>query len=205
MSKDDIKTALAAIPSGNLLACARGFFGALGYTSERTIELDDDVDKFITTFATESGMSGTKTENSFREKVQSVHIVFQVTNKEILEASQMNLLDAEGFYQGNTKSFLFVAVRVKPDNYSRGKYAEMTREINKRFPMPTVVLFSNGDKATLAFVSRRESKRGDRPILDKVSLIKDCNCSEPHRAHLDILSELSLDDCLGWIGKIKAK
>ena len=112
----------------------------------------------------------------------------------------MNLLEGSDFNSGIAKSFLFIAVKLKPGNYARGKYAEMTREINKRFAMPTVVLFSNGDHATLAFVHRRGHKtQADRDVLGKVSLIRDVNCITPHRAHLDILAELALPARARWM------
>ena len=46
----------------------------------------------------------------------------------------------------------------------------------------------------MAIINRRPSQRdADRDVLEKVTLIKDVDVVDPHRAHLDILSELSLD------------
>ena len=53
---------------------------------------------------------------------------------------------------------------------------------------------------TLAFVHRREHKRDrDRDVLGKVSLIREVDPVNPHRAHLDILAELSLAECARWM------
>ena len=72
--------------------------------------------------------------------------------------------------------------------------------------MPTVVIFYNpeGKRLTIAFINRRISKTDTkRDVLEKVHLIKDINCQNPHRAHLDILAQLSLPECLKWITQEK--
>ena len=96
---------------------------------------------------------------------------------------------------------MFVTVKLNGGDYARGKYADMTREINKYFGMPTVVLFVNGDKVTLAFIHRRQHKQQNknRDVLGKVSLIRNVDCLKPHRAHLDILAEIGLNQCMEWI------
>ena len=112
----------------------------------------------------------------------------------------MTLLESNAFDKGNIKSFLFCAVELKDNNYSRTKYAEFTREINKRLFAPTVILFRAGDRLTVAFADRRPDKTdGDRDVLGQVTLIKNIRLNNPHRAHLDILSELSLEECVQWM------
>ena len=112
----------------------------------------------------------------------------------------MTLLESNSFDKGNITSFLFCAVELKDNNYSRTKYAEFTREINKRLFAPTVILFRAGDRLTVAFADRRPDKiDGDRDVLGQVTLIKDIRLNNPHRAHLDILSELSLEECVQWM------
>ena len=67
--------------------------------------------------------------------------------------------------------------------------------------MPTVVLFRTaGGLLTLAFVHRRKHKRDpDRDVLGTVSLIREIDPVDPHRAHLDILEGLSLANRLTWM------
>ena len=103
--------------------------------------------------------------------------------------------------KGTYQSFLFCAVELKDNNYSRTKYAQFTREINKRLFAPTVILFRAADHLTIAFADRRPDKTdGDRDVLGQVTLIKDIRLNNPHRAHLDILSELSLRRmCPAWM------
>ena len=60
--------------------------------------------------------------------------------------------------------------------------------------MPAMLIFQHGHTLTFAIINRRPSQR-DRAldVLEKVTLIKDIDVANPHRAHLDILAELSLD------------
>ena len=63
-----------------------------------------------------------------------------------------------------------------------------------------MILFRAGDHLTVAFADRRPDKTdGDRDVLGQVTLIKDIRLNNPHRAHLDILSELSLEACVQWM------
>ncbi|MYK06770.1 MAG: N-6 DNA methylase, partial [Synechococcus sp. SB0670_bin_20] len=60
----------------------------------------------------------------------------------------------------------------------------------------------SGGLVTLAFVQRRRHKRDDqRRVLGSVSLIRDIDPRQPHRAHRSILKELSLAHRLAWMGK----
>ena len=114
------------------------------------------------------------------------------------------MLESNSFDKGNIKSFLFCAVELKGNRYSRTKYAEFTREINKRLFAPTVILFRAANHLTVAFADRRPDKTdGDRDVLGQVTLIKDIRLNNPHRAHLDILSELSLEECVQWMNDKK--
>ena len=61
--------------------------------------------------------------------------------------------------------------------------------------MPALVLFRYGQTLTLSIINRRLHKRDEsRDVLEeKVTLIKDMNSlPHPHRAHLEILFDLSL-------------
>ena len=199
MNKDAIKSALSATSTGDLLEQSKDLLSTLGYRSERTLELSGTVHDFFEEFPPIN--PNTKTEQEFRKYAESAHIVFQFTKDEIEEdPEQITLLESNAFDKGNIKSFLFCAVELKDNNYSRTKYAEFTREINKRLFAPTVILFRAGNRLTVAFADRRPDKTDeDRDVLGQVTLIKDIRLNNPHRAHLDILSELSLAECVKWI------
>ena len=199
MNKDAIKSALSAIsPTCDFLEKSKELLGTIGYRSELTLELSGTVHDFFDEFPPLN--PNTKTEQEFRKYAESVQLVFQFTSDEIADDPQGTLFESASFDKGNIKSFLFCAVELKDNTYSRTKYAEFTREINKRLFAPTVILFRAGNRLTIAFADRRPDKTDeDRDVLGQVTLIKDIRLHNPHRAHLDILSELSLEACVKWI------
>jgi hypothetical protein len=61
--------------------------------------------------------------------------------------------------------------------------------------MPVLIVFKYGSYLTLAVINRRLHKKDDRKdVLEKVSLIKDIRIDQPHRAHIDILFDLSFPE-----------
>ena len=198
MNKEAIKSALPAMSTGDLLEKSKDLLAILGYLSERTLELSGTVDVFFQEFPALN--PNTKTAQEFRKHAESVKLVFQFTSAEITDDIQQTLFESDSFDKRNIESFLFCAVELKDNNYSRTKYAEFTREINKRLGAPTVVLFRVANRLTIGFTDRRPHKtEEDRDVLGQVTLIKDIRLENPHRAHLDILSELSLEGCVKWI------
>lgn len=195
-----IKEALQSLATGDLPKASTKLFGILGYRSERVLEGQrGNVEDFIGQFP--APKRETESEKSFRNNTTTVHILFQVTDEEIADSGQG---DAKQFKEGLNKSYLFLAVQLKEPSYSRTHYTGFTREINKRFPMPAFLLFRTGrgeqSKITLAFIRRRKHKRDEqRHVLGSISLIRDIDPHQPHRAHLDILAGLSLAKRLEWM------
>ena len=188
-------------PAENFAAAAENLLNALGYESDRKhVGGNDSVRDFVRDFP--APQAETKTESEFVRAAKSARIIFQYTGEEI--SKSQNMFGAT-FNEGDIESFLFVAVELKSGDYARGKYAEFAREINKRFGMPTVVLFraaDGADKLSLAFVGRRAHKTDSaRDVLEKVSLLRNINCNKPHRGHLDILLQLSLQNRLEWMSR----
>ncbi len=196
--KQEIRKAIRCCQTGEWCESAVHLLDVLGYRSERTLALAGNADAFIRQFPASN--ENTKTAQAFRDNVQSVRILFQVTNAEITVVRRTRF-NAGDFDRGNARSFLFAAVELNGASYPRGQYAAFTREINKRFPMPTVVLFKTAnDRLSLSFVHRREHKRDpNRDVLGHVSLVREINPTEPHRAQLDILADLSLRQRLLWM------
>ena len=196
-----LQSVLAAMPANEFLKATKGILEVLGYRSMRTSELSGSVDEFFREFPAPN--ENTRSEQEFREHTQSVKLIFQVTSDEIAASSQPTIaFDAASFDRGHQQSFIFFAVELKKaKRYPRGQYAQFTREINKRLSQPTVVLFKTTEHLlTLAFVHRREHKLDpQRDVLGKVSLIREIHPNSPHRAHLDILAELSFAKCASWM------
>ena len=86
MNKETIKSALAAMPTGDLLEKSKNLLATIGYRSERTLELSGLVDDFIQEF--EALNLNTKTEQEFRDTAESVKLVFQFTSDEIADDLQ---------------------------------------------------------------------------------------------------------------------
>ena len=195
---NEIETALADMTQGDFVDAGRRLLKTLGYRSDRTLELSGTVDDFIAKF--DAPNPNTQTETRFRECAKSARILFQFTDSEIAEA-QPSLLGSGDFDTGNSRSFMFIAVELRGESYPRGDYVGLTREINKRLLVPAVVLFrTNDDRLSLAFVHRRRHKRDpNRDVLGSVSLIREINPTNPHRAYLDILKKLALPELLSWM------
>ena len=198
------KTPSSAVPGADWPAGAAAILAAMGYRSELGLEGQTGVPSgfrsacfpLTTPARRRSGVSWTPPGRRGSSS--------RVTNAEIAEAaapSQQMMFDADGFDTGNAQSFLFFAVELRDDSYSRGRYAEFTREINKRLFAPSVILFRTASgRVTLAFPHRRPNRRdATRDVLGRVSLVREIVAADPHRAHLDILAELSLPARLQWM------
>ena len=194
-----IQSVLREYSDADCQTAALKLLETMGYRSERTLELSGDVGDFIDAFGALN--PDTKAERRFRDHTESVKLIFQIGDSEIAKSVQSNMFDNGEFNESNARSFLFASVELVGESYPRGEYALFTREINKRFDHPTVVVFRTANGAvSLAFVNRRVNKLdADRDVLGNVSLVREINPQRPHRAHLDILSELSLGTRLNWM------
>ena len=202
MNTDVIRTALADVAGRDFSEAASSLLARLGYESALVLEGQTGlVDDFVRQLPARN--LDTATERSFVEEARSAHMLFQVTDEEIPDRIQSTLFESSGFSTGNARSFLFAAVELKGESYPRGRYASFAREVNKRVVAPTVVLFRTPTNLlTLAFVHRRANLRdSERDVLGKVSLIREIKLDDPHRAHLDILGELSLYERRRWMDR----
>ena len=196
-----ITAALADMSGGtDSLDAATGLLAAIGYRSERALNMSGDVDEFINRLPAPN--RDTRSENDFRREAKSARVLFQLTDAEIAQSAQRDMFDPGAFEKGENRSFIFAAVDLRRERYPRGRYAAFTREINKRIGIaPAVVLFRTAsNRITLSFAHRRQSRtNARRQVIGSVSLIREIDPGSPHRAHLDILAELSLNERLGWM------
>ena len=197
IKKREIESALAAMNGGDFLQNSKNLLEVLDYHAPLTEELLETVDNFIHEFPAEN--ENTETEQEFRKNAKSIELVSQVGSDEIVD-SQPDRFESRTFDGGLIQSFVFCTVELKDKDYSRSKYAEFTREINKRTTLATVVFFRVKNRLTIGFVGRRPSQLDEsKDVLEKATLIKDIRLDNPHRAHLDILFELSLKECAKWM------
>ena len=194
--KASIVDSLKAFQKGPLLKNATTLFNTLGYDSDKTFDLvPNSADNFLNTFD-ERGIF--QKDKAFVKNWQSIDIIFQLSDEEIFAiGSGQRPIQFDTHQKIDNKiiqSYLFVVLRLKKGHYTRTDLSTITREINKLFPMPVFILFKNGAALTLSVINRRLHKRdASKDILEKVTLIKDIQFAAPHRAHIEILYDLSFD------------
>ena len=172
---------------------------ALGYRSDRTLPIPGAPDP--TAFRTLAEAASGKTLHAEKAKFaqwNQAELLFQLTDTEV--QTDRSLFQDAPLEPGLLESYLFFAIELRDARYSRTALADVTRQLNRLFPMPVVVLFSYADRLSLAVVHRRPHQRDpSRDVLGRVSLIRDIDTKHPHRAHLDILHALSLPERLHWL------
>jgi hypothetical protein len=191
---------------------ARALFGVLGYRSEKLLDLAPNTAQGLQ----ETFEIALAPHRALLSEWVSVDVLFQLTDDEIRQSGQQSgqaaLVDFVSDGQvdnARIASYLFFALRLRGEHYTRTQLATITRELNVHFPMPILILFQHGETLTIAIINRRIQKRNpphnpqretqrdpqcetQKDVLDKVTLIKDINATSPHRAHLDILADLAL-------------
>ena len=193
-SKDKIKNALQRFGDGNLADNARHLLKALGYRSERTLSLEPNTaDGFIEHFDSHNILNR---ERGRLSEWESIDFLFQLTEAEITQSAQTAFhFEDSGVDQNRYESYLFFALKLQNRGYTRTQLSDITREINRLLLIPAMVMFQHGDALTFAVIDRRLHKRDEsKDVLEKVTLIKDIVFTGPHRAHIDILFDLSLGE-----------
>lgn len=201
--REELQTALKAIASGDLRPSAVALLAKLGYASHKTIDLPAEPKAF--SHELESLLGGSKQLNPIHANVadwKSAAFLFQLTNDELpaLAAGQLSLLaDRGGVQAWQVESFVFLALDLNAGAWSRTRLAALTRELNRLFPMPAVVLFRHPREdgtplLSVSVIHRRANKRDATVdvIEGKVSIIKDIDLHQPHAAHLRILQSMAL-------------
>lgn len=193
--RSKVQAKLKALASQDTKAAATELFGALGYASRKTVDLDGAPSSFLK-FGDQDGRLATKREARV-DKWRRVDFLFQLTNDEIPILAQVTpdmFAGQQDYRTSIIESFVFLAIDLADEEWSRGALAGITREINRLFPMPAVILFKHNGLASLAVIDRRPNKKdGSRDIVEKrISIVKDINLASPHRAHVDILCDIAL-------------
>ncbi len=187
--REHITDALAGFAGKSLKVAGRNFLGALGYSSEKQLDLEpNSASNFLHQFDPDGQTDSAK---SLVSEWKAVDFLFQLSDEDI-----GNHLPFSGGKVDNSiiESYIFLAIDLKEPNYTRTKLATITREINKRFPMPVMILFRHADTLTLSIIDRELNRRDlTRDVLRKVTLIKDIRWADPLRAHIEILNDLALD------------
>lgn len=193
-----LQQAIAAFEAKPLLEAAENFWNILGYESERKPQKSSySYDEFVQDFQLNRTL---RAERALKEDWEKIHILFQLTDEVISQAlksqsqTYIDGLQFDSVDKSNLKSYLMMAIELRGDGYSRTKLANLTREINRSFMTPVLLLIKTKTKLHLAVIFRRRNKRDDaKDVLEKVTIIKDIDIKSPHRAHINILAMLSLE------------
>ena len=200
----ELQSALKNFSTGDLRPSANALLTTLGYASPKTLDLPTQPQAFA--HEVENLLGGSRQLSALHASLtdwKSAAFLFQLTNDELpsLAAGQASLLEGGSVQTWQVESFVFLAIDLKPGTWSRTRLAALTREVNRLFPMPAILLFRHPreDGAPLLSVSvihRRANKRDSAldVIEGKVSLIKDIDLNQPHAAHLRILESMALTE-----------
>jgi adenine-specific DNA-methyltransferase len=190
-NKKIIQDAIHAFAEGDLTRNTLELFKKLGYNTDRQAPMD------VPDFATfREFFIGEKPFHEERAKVSDwkhVDLLFQLTKEEVQQ--QISMFDTGKVDQTIIEAYLFFAIELTEESYTRTELSQITREVNRLFPMPVMLLFKYGSLLTLSVINRRIDKRDEhKDVLEKVTQIKDISIQAPHRAHIEILFDLSFDE-----------
>ncbi len=136
-------------------------------------------------------------EKTLIDKVEYIYISRAIERKHLAEvAAAYDILLSKD--ANRVDKFIFLVVALKGDKHNKSTYAKLTRIINKRQNSPTVILFcdkpSENKKISLSLIERRPDKQNEEVdvLSNKVSMLYNIDCEKPHRADIDLLSELNI-------------
>ncbi|MBD2428112.1 TaqI-like C-terminal specificity domain-containing protein [Phormidium sp. FACHB-1136] len=197
---EELQSILHGFQRGSLKDNALALLGQLGYRSDKQIDLEPNtVATFKENFDNGPDHLQFNDDRALTHQWQSVDFLFQLAGDDLAIGGQWPLVRSRAVDTSAAawQSYLFFAIRLKDraTPYTRTELSNITREVNKLFLMPAMVIFQHGQTITLSVINRRLDKRySDRDVLEKVTLIKDINIAQTHRAHLEILADLASDE-----------
>lgn len=187
-----IEEAIQAFNGKKLHESSLILYKALDYQSNKTERISPNTfDGFIDSFNLPK--NSINKDKAFVSHWKHIEFIFQVADSEITRVQ--SLFDTGEVDRNEYQSFLFFTIQLKDESYKRSDLVKITRELNVPFKMPVIVLFHYGNKLTLSIIDRRLHKKDtSKDVLEKVTLIKDIDITNPQRAHKEILKDLSLNE-----------
>lgn len=188
--KEKISKAIKQFDQGDLFRCGISLFDTLGYNTTRQNKLDDNTFRgFKDIF-----LDGTQKfieQNALVNDWRKIELLFQLTSEEMALQDSLFRPTVE---RDQPASFLFMAVELDKSGYSRTALAQISREINKCFPMDVFLLFRYGKYLTLSLIERRPNRKIlDKDVMEKVIHVFNISIEKPHAAHIQILTTFSMD------------
>lgn len=187
-----IEEAIQAFNSQTLYESSIALFKAMDYESNKTEHISpNSFEGFLDNF--NLSKNSINKDKALVSHWKQIEFIFQIADSEITRVQ--SLFDTNEVDRNEYQSFLFFTIQLKEESYKRGDLVKITRELNLPFKMPVILLFHYGSKLTLSIIDRRLHKKDtSKDVLEKVTLIKDIDITNPQRAHKEILKDLSLDE-----------
>ena len=187
--KRTIESAIRAFASETLYEAGMGLLDALGYRSDLTLRVSR-----LKAFRNTLDQSGRlKNKAAKTTEWKNIEFLLQITGDNLSVTDQSAIQFQKEYQPTEIQSYVFLAIELKKDRYTRTELSQITRAVNRVFDMPAMLLFKYGENLSLAIIKRRLHKRDEaRDVLEKVTLIKDITYADPLRAHIEILFDLSL-------------
>ncbi len=189
--KLNIQEAIKAFANDDITNAGINLFSVLGYDTSLQAPLDKKTYMEFKENYIDSSPSADRfsEEKALVSDWKSIYILFQLTNDSF---NGTKSLFEESINPTDMQSYLCFAIELINEDYSKSQIANITREINKLFSIPIIIIFKYSKLLTLSVINRRVNKRNsDRDVLEKVTLIKDIFFEKPHRAHIEILFDMS--------------
>lgn len=189
---DRVRSALVELSGAPLVGGVRTLLQDIGYASPKTLDTGGAPDALLAAV----GIDPVRFDpfggvGSWR----SLEVAFQLTGDELPALARGSApTTSDNYRTADIDSFVFLALDLSERTWTRRELVGLTRELNRGFAMPAIVAFRHGGRLTLSVIDRRRNKRdAARDVVGgRVSLIKDIDLARPHRAHLEILADLTL-------------
>ena len=165
--RKNIEILIQKFNSNKLFDSSIDFFKVLNYPLDT---IQEESNYTLEDFLEITGHSG---ENRLQNYgIQNIEILFSLSEDEMSKK-------IGNFFAGKVENtvieaYLFLAVRLDRNVYSKTELVNISKGINKLLNSPAFILFTYNDKITLSVTDRRLNlKDEDKDVLEKTTLIKD--------------------------------
>jgi hypothetical protein len=125
-------------------------------------------------------------------KVDASYIIGSISEDSLM--GRHTEVDLSKPLEGKYQTMLVFAVKIKPSSpMTRTEQATLVRGFNRMASsLPVIVFILNDNRLSLATCERTNYKQDWRigEKLGKVSILRNINCEDPHRGHIDILESI---------------
>jgi len=142
--------------------------------------------------------------NKYIQLIEDVYLIGIVNDEAFAQNHDNGLLQSistvdmvEAVKKEDYQGLLLCAIQLKGQTATRGQLAEITRLVNRQFPLlPVTIVFKYDHYISLANTERSAYKVShlDGEKIGKVSLLRDVDITKPHSGHLQILSVLKIEN-----------